>query len=183
MSGLYPYNKRNCQSYLMQRKLSSMCILLDWFPEDVIKGMENLYVVFMHNVTYLWWITPKKVCKSRLLKGGEKGGVDVLISCSQINVIFYTHYSQYSYTNLMISTMMYSVFSHLTSKLSFFSLKAPQLLLSRAFISSRKHRYEIQPDQITFAYSSIEKRETRKVLLRIFFVVFRDYQELLQIQN
>ena len=66
----------------MQRKLSSMCILLDWFPEDVIKWMENLYVVFMHIVTYLWWITPKKVCKSRLLKGGEKGGVDVLISCS-----------------------------------------------------------------------------------------------------
>ena len=56
----------------MQRKLSSMCILLDWFPEDVIKWMENLYVVFMHNVTYLWWITPKKVCKSRLLKGGRK---------------------------------------------------------------------------------------------------------------
>ena len=31
-----------------------MCILLDWFPEDVIKWMENLYVVFMHIVTLIF---------------------------------------------------------------------------------------------------------------------------------
>ena len=45
------------------------------------------YVVFMHNVTLVDnSLIHKKVCKSRLLIGEEKGGGDVLISCS------YTHY-------------------------------------------------------------------------------------------
>ena len=63
-----------------------MCILPDLigFLRRVIKWMELsglYYVVFMHNATLVDNSSiPKKVCKSRLLIGEEKGRGDVLIS-------------------------------------------------------------------------------------------------------
>ena len=59
---------------------------------------------------------------------------------------------------------MYSYFfSYYTSKLSFFPFESFSTVAfyqrRLSLLCSRKLRYEIQPDQITFAYSSIEGRD------------------------